>query len=166
MVGYRQSYRCEYGATPLQDHPLRYAVTHRKTFQRSRGVVPSSRSWAAEIRARAKRRVGEISADLDKLSQEESGAMSRGLPSHGKTSKIEALAAAGVSKSEAHRCELIASIPTEKVEHIFAQCFRLPRPPSTKVPPRELWSDNNASKALTWLPRCNQVAPDLNGICD
>ena len=48
----------------------------------------------AEIKIRATRKIGEMSKELERLTPQESGAMSRetGLPSSGKTSKSEQLA--------------------------------------------------------------------------
>lgn len=77
---------------------------------------PEMEAWVAEIRLRARRRVGELSAALDKAP---SGRASVSLPSDGK-SKTDALAAAGLSSSEAHRCEQIAKVPEEKFEAYIA----------------------------------------------
>ncbi len=77
---------------------------------------------AAEIRVRAKRRIGELSLEVETIAPEESGAMAHGLPSAGKTSKAAVLAAAGISTSEAHRCEQIAEIPEADIEACFAAC--------------------------------------------
>lgn len=56
---------------------------------------------ASEIRLRARRRLGELSDSLDKAP---SGRAAVSLSNDGK-SKLKALAAAGISTSEAHRCE-------------------------------------------------------------
>lgn len=55
---------------------------------------------------RARRRVGELSAALDSVQ----GENLPNVPAVGHTGKREALAAAGISKSEAHRCEQIAAM--------------------------------------------------------
>ncbi len=87
-----------------------------KAYARQRKDVEMYR-WLTEIELRAKRRIGELAAELEKSA---SGKASHSLPKRGK-SKTEALAAAGISKSEAHRCEQIASVPVEKFEIILAE---------------------------------------------
>jgi hypothetical protein len=105
---------------------------------------PELEIQAAEIRARARRRMGELSSGLDKVPPEESGAMAHaGLPLAGKTSKATVLQAAGISTSEAQRCEAIASIPEAEIEAHFAECREKGRPVSAegllrhKAPPVE-----------------------------
>lgn len=73
---------------------------------------------AAKIRLRAKRRIGELSKALDKAA---SGRAAVSLPDNGK-SKTEALKAAGLSKSEAHRCEQVASVPEEEFDAYLVKC--------------------------------------------
>ena len=75
---------------------------------------PDMERWVAEIRLRARRRVGELSAALDTAQ----GARSELLPAAGK--KSDALAAAGLSTSEAHRCEQIAKVPASAFETYIA----------------------------------------------
>src|SRR5215207_1572682 len=60
---------------------------------------------SAEIRLRAKRRIGELSADLEKAQHAGPGSV---LPKCGKY-KAEVLKEVGVSTSEAHRCEQLAA---------------------------------------------------------
>lgn len=69
---------------------------------------PEMELWLAEIRLRARRRIGELSAALDKS---KGGANPTATLRDGATSKREALAAAGISKDEAHRCEQLARVP-------------------------------------------------------
>jgi len=71
---------------------------------------PELERMAAEIRLRAKRRIGEISASLEKK-QNPHGK----LPSGGKF-KTDVLKDAGISTSEAHRCEKLAAIPADEFE--------------------------------------------------
>ena len=73
---------------------------------------------AAEIRIRAKRRIGELSAALEKSKPGPQDT------SHGGevTLKSTALKDAGISTSEAGRCEQIAKVPEKEFEaHIAAQ---------------------------------------------
>lgn len=75
-------------------------------------------TWAAEIKLRAQRRLGEMSAKLEKAPGE-GGHNRKALPNGGKSVKAATLKKAKVSTSEAHRCEQIASIPEEEFdEHI------------------------------------------------
>ena len=75
---------------------------------------PDMERWVAEIRLRARRRVGELSAALGTAQ----GVRGEPLPSAGK--KSDALAAAGLSTSEAHRCEQIAKVPVARFETYIA----------------------------------------------
>lgn len=70
--------------------------------------------WRA---ARAERRCGEISAELEKH-QGPPGKR----PRAGTNTKREALKAAGLSKSAAHRCERIWQVPEENFEAYLAEC--------------------------------------------
>jgi hypothetical protein len=72
---------------------------------------------AAEIRIRAKRRIGEISKTLVKAP---SGRAAVSLPTAGE-SKTKTLAAAGISKGEQYRCEKLASVPSEDFESYVAK---------------------------------------------
>jgi N6-adenosine-specific RNA methylase IME4 len=67
---------------------------------------PELERWVAEIRLRAKRRLGEISRGLDKAPGERTDI--EPLPNAGKRLKAAVLKAAGVSTSEAQRCERLA----------------------------------------------------------
>ena len=66
----------------------------------------------AEIRLRARRRIGELTAELQKAP---SGKAAHSL-SKSEKSKTDALKAAGPSVTEAHRCERIARVPVEDTE--------------------------------------------------
>lgn len=73
---------------------------------------PDLERMAAEIRLRAKRRVGEISKGLEKAP---SGRAAVSVPSNGE-SKNETLKAAGISKGEQYRCEKLAAVPEKEFE--------------------------------------------------
>jgi N6-adenosine-specific RNA methylase IME4 len=85
---------------------------------------PDLEIQAAEIRARARRRIGEISAALEKVVTNSRG-WENVIP------KASVLSAAGISTSEADRCEDIASIPEEEVEALFAECRERGKPVSS-----------------------------------
>jgi hypothetical protein len=78
----------------------------------------------AEIRLRAQRRIGELSRDLDRVQGENLPNVS---PS-GHSGKRATLAAAGVSKSQAHRCEQIAAVPADAFEALLATARERKRP--------------------------------------
>lgn len=78
---------------------------------------PEMESWVAEIRLRARRRIGELTREMEKAQ----GANLPNVPKLGHTAKREAIAAAGISKSEAHRCERIASVPAQAFERVIAE---------------------------------------------
>ena len=82
--------------------------------------------WAAEIKLRAQRAIGEISAGLEKQKNQAA------LPSGGK-SKNEALKDAGISTSTANRYEKLASIPDADVEALIAQHKDDGKPVSAKA---------------------------------
>ena len=75
---------------------------------------------AAEIRLRAKRRVGQLSKELDKA-KKVGRASDIQLPRSGK-SKAEALKHAGLTTSEAHRCEKLDSVPQEEFTAYIEKC--------------------------------------------
>lgn len=82
--------------------------------------------WAAEIKLRAQRAIGEISAALEKQKNQAA------LPSGGK-SKSEALADAGISTSTANRYEKLAAIPEPLIEGVIAKSREAGKPVSAKV---------------------------------
>ena len=71
---------------------------------------------AAEIRLRAKRRIGEISMTLETASPGPITSQPRDI-----TTKRETLGNAGISKSEAHRCEKLATVPVDDFERYIAK---------------------------------------------
>jgi N6-adenosine-specific RNA methylase IME4 len=75
-------------------------------------------TWAAAIRLRAIRRVGEISMGLDKAKAGGNGGGSE-LPRRGSSLKKDALDAAGLSTQSASRYERVSEIPQER----FDQCI-------------------------------------------
>lgn len=77
---------------------------------------PDMERWVAEIRLRARRRVGELSAALEKVPviQNLQGSNS------GTLGKEAALEAAGLSRTEAHRCEQLAKVPEAAFETYIA----------------------------------------------
>lgn len=83
--------------------------------------------WAAEIKLRAQRAIGEISAALEK----QKGGFGI-LPPGGKY-KTEALAEAGISTSTAHRYEQLAAIPEPAVEAYIARSKEAGKPVSAKA---------------------------------
>jgi len=74
--------------------------------------------WVAEIRARAKRRIGELSSRLDTAPGERTDL--EPLPTSGKRLKAAVLKAAGLSTSEAQRCEQLAEIELPEWEQFLA----------------------------------------------
>jgi hypothetical protein len=70
-------------------------------------------TWAAEIKVRAQRRIGELTRELEtspgKRTDKPSPPSGRGSTQ----TKEEALEAAGLSKQTASRCEQLAAIPEE-----------------------------------------------------
>lgn len=82
--------------------------------------------WAAEIKFRAQRALGEISAALEKQKNQAA------LPTGGK-SKSEALADAGISTSTANRYEKLAAIPEPVIEEAIAKSREAGKPVSAKA---------------------------------
>ena len=76
---------------------------------------PEMEAWVAEIRLRARRRIGELSAGLE--TQDRSVSRSE----RGTRAKAEALASAGISRTEAHRCEQVARVPFATFEGYIAE---------------------------------------------
>ncbi len=77
---------------------------------------------AEELKLRARRRIGEITLEIEKLKPEESGAMKgRGIDTTVHTlSKKETLKDAGINQRFANRCEKVAEIPNEKFEQVIS----------------------------------------------
>ncbi len=81
---------------------------------------------ATDIRLRAERRYGSITAELARATPEQSGAMAGG-PSKSRSSNdgttspyAEALERSGVSRQTAHRWERLAQVPEDKFEAALA----------------------------------------------
>lgn len=70
---------------------------------------PEMEAWVSLIRLRARRRIGELSAALEP-------APNHRTRSSGGTTKGDALAAAGLTKAEAHRCEKLARVDAVEFE--------------------------------------------------
>lgn len=81
--------------------------------------------WAAEIKLRAQRAIGELSAALEKQTNQSA------LPSGGK-SKSETLADAGISTSAANRYEKLAAIADAAIEAFIAKSKLEGKPVSVK----------------------------------
>lgn len=75
--------------------------------------------WLAEMKLRARRRIGEISRELEKVQGKGKKSDNSPIPSGGK--KSEVLAQAGISTSAANRCEKVAEVPEKKFEQIIAE---------------------------------------------
>jgi len=83
--------------------------------------------WAAEIKLRAQRAIGELSAQLE--TQKGGFGM---VPTGGKH-KAEVLADAGISTSTANRYEKLAAIPEPVIEEIIAKSKEAGKPVSAKA---------------------------------
>lgn len=70
-------------------------------------------AWVAEIRLRARRRVGELTSELER--GRGPGRGSKIQLSKGGKFKNDALKEAGLSVAEAHRCEQIAQVPEGEI---------------------------------------------------
>lgn len=81
---------------------------------------------AAEIKLRAQRAIGELSAALEKQKNQAA------LPTGGK-SKGEVLADAGISTSAANRYEKLAAIPEPVIEEVIAKSREAGKPVSAKA---------------------------------
>lgn len=83
--------------------------------------------WAAEIKLRAQRAIGELSAALET----QKGGF--GIVPTGGKHKAEVLADAGISTSTANRYEKLAAIPEPVVEAVIAESREAGKPVSAKV---------------------------------
>lgn len=107
----------------------RHAIDQARTIDDAKGMAdkaaalrvyarqardPEMEAMVCEIRIRARRRIGELTGQMERA------------PNHhtrrnGATTKRDALAAAGITKDEAHRCEKLASVPAEAFERVIAE---------------------------------------------
>jgi N6-adenosine-specific RNA methylase IME4 len=91
---------------------------------------PDLELMASFIRIRAKRQIGILSKELE-TAPSGPGRGNKSLPDSGKPFKAEALKAAGISTSEAHRCELLASVDPDEFSAYMAKCEESLRPASS-----------------------------------
>ncbi len=84
----------------------------------------------AEIKTRASRRIGEISRELEKAKP--AGGKGKVVRPPSGLTKVETLAAAGLTKQSAHRCETIAAIPEAEFEAFLAERKAAQQPVSAK----------------------------------
>lgn len=75
-------------------------------------------AWVAEIRLRARRRVGQLTSVL---SDGRGPGRGKKVPELGKVFKSTAIKAAGLSTSEVHRCEKIASVTELEFERVITE---------------------------------------------
>lgn len=110
----------------------RYAVEQARTVDEAKNIAdkaqalqayarqardPALESWVSEIRIRARRRIGELSLALEPAPRGGKGGSSKS-PNGG---KFEALKSAGLSKSDAQRCERIYAVPIADFEQAIAE---------------------------------------------
>jgi hypothetical protein len=72
------------------------------------------RRGVAEIKLRARRRIGELSSELERAPNHHSRRIAA-------TTKRDALKAAGLSLADAKRCERIFRVPEEPFERVIAE---------------------------------------------
>jgi len=109
-------------------------------------------NWVAEIKLRAGRRIGEISAGLERQSNQHKPS---GVPLLGRQHKRQTLKNAGLSKSVAHRFEKIASIPEAEFETVIAEAKSKNRPVTITDLERRVSKDqkrNDLKQGETKLP--------------
>jgi hypothetical protein len=120
---------------------------------------PQLEADAWTIRRRAERRMGELSADLDKALPGR-GVRGARLPAGGKA-KGDALAAAGISTSAAHRYEQIAQMPEPEFEATLAEgrdrIVRGERPEPIKSPDPVQDERDLVQEAREWRKRFQLV---------
>ncbi|ATQ78300.1 hypothetical protein CR152_30155 [Massilia violaceinigra] len=112
--------------------------------------------WAAEIKLRAQRAIGEISAGIAK----QSGGFGI-VPSGGKH-KAEVLADAGISTSTANRYEKLATIPLADVEALIAKHKDAGKPVSAKAVLATLAKPAPAPTTAAAAPAKSPEPPALN----
>jgi N6-adenosine-specific RNA methylase IME4 len=99
-------------------------------------------TWAAEIRLRAQKRIGELSLALEKSPggrpPETRPTAGKSFPSPPPPPKREVLRAAGISTSQAHRAEKLAKVPEEVLEAKIAEAKAKRKPISSEAVVREV----------------------------
>lgn len=118
---------------------------------------PELERMAAEIRLRAKRRVGEISLELEKA---QGARTDKHLPDYGKKLKSAALKAAGISKSEAHRCERLAKVPPSEFEAYIEKCHATNRVASSDELAKRVTKTVSRNARIKKITEKNQPLPD------
>ena len=123
--------------------------------------------WLAEIRLRAKRRIGELSRELE-TSAGAGGHNRRSSQPREEPTKKATLAAAGLSTSEANRCEKLAAVPEAAFEEVIEKAkagpaletgekiIRVGPLTHTHAPPSPRLGDTPcraAARLLRWLLR-------------
>lgn len=112
--------------------------------------------WAAEIKFRAQRAIGELSAALEK----QNGGF--GIVPTGGKYKAEVLAEANISTSTANRYEKLASIPLADVEAFIAKHKEAGKPVSAKAVLATLVKPTPAPVVVSEPPAINEDAPDFS----
>ncbi len=79
---------------------------------------PEMERMAAEIRLRAKRRIGQISKKLETQERARTDLH----PNDGTQTKTQTLKDAGISTSEAHRCEQLAQVDEDEFDTYIEKC--------------------------------------------
>lgn len=117
LVKYEEMRRAlEVVATVDEAKDLRDKSEALRIYARQRNDA-ALEAWVTEIKLRARRRIGELSKDLETIQ----GENLPNVPQSGHSGKRDALAAVGISKSEAHRCEQIAEVPAAQFEEYVAK---------------------------------------------
>ncbi len=115
---------------------------------------PEIERMAAEIRLRAKRRLGQLTRQLDRAHKIGQGRKVQ-LPKSGKL-KADVLKEANLSTSQAHRCEQLASVSDQEFEDYLAQC---------RTNERVASSDALTSRLIREIKR-SEIAQRIAGICE
>lgn len=85
--------------------------------------------WLAELKLRARRKIGEISKYLETITPQKSGAMAHtGMSTIGHTSKKNTLKSAGISHAVSVRCEQIADIDKAEFEAVVTEAKEKQKP--------------------------------------
>jgi len=103
----------------LKDTKIALDKTAALAFYAKQNNDNEMEKWVAEIKLRARRKIGEYSSKLENAQGKGKDTDASPLPTAGK--KSEQLKAAGVSTSVANRCEKLAEIPKDKFEAVIAK---------------------------------------------